>query len=83
MLIPVVSGQSAPPLLVAMGKASTLFLLDSTNLGGLEGVNGNHWFQKFQIGGGCWCGPAYYVGPSGGIVYYQAGGDVLRSVVLF
>src|ERR1043166_3545672 len=35
--------------------------------------------QKFQVGGGCWCGPAYYAGASGGIVFYQAGGDVLRS----
>jgi len=79
MLIPLVSGQTAPPMLVGMGKASTLFLLDSTNLGGLEGHNGNQALQKFQVGGGCWCGPAYYVGPSGGIVYYQTDGDVLRS----
>jgi len=79
MLIPTVNGQTAPPMLVALGKASTLFLLDSTNLGGLEGQNGNHWLQKFQVGSGCWCGPAYYVGPSGGIVYYQAGSDVIRS----
>ena len=79
MLIPPVNGQTAPPMLVAMGKASTLYLLDATHLGGLEGRNGNKPLQKFQVGGGCWCGPAYYVGPSGGIVYYQSGGDVLRS----
>ncbi len=79
MLIPPVSGQTAPPMLVAMGKASTLYLLDSTHMGGLEGHNGNKPLQKFQVGGGCWCGAAYYVGPGGGIVYYQSGGDVLRS----
>lgn len=79
LLIPPVEGQTAPPLLVAMGKASTLYLLDSTHLDGLEGHNGYQALQKFQVGGGCWCGPAYYVGPSGGIVYYQSGGDVLRS----
>ena len=79
MLIPPVNGQTAPPMLVAMGKASTLYLLNSTHLGGLEGHNGNKPLQKFQVGGGCWCGPAYYVGPGGGIVYYQSGGDVLRS----
>jgi hypothetical protein len=78
MLIPLVSGQTAPPMLVAMGKASTLYLLNATHLGGLESGT-NPPLQKFQVGGGCWCGPAYYVGPSGGIVYYQAGGDVLRS----
>jgi hypothetical protein len=78
MLIPLVSGQTAPPMLVAMGKQSTLYLLDSTHLGGLEG-HGNAPLQKIQVGGGCWCGPAYFVGASGGIVYYQSGGDVLRS----
>jgi hypothetical protein len=83
MLIPVRPGQVAPPLLVAMGKASTLYLLDSTHLNGLEGHNGYQALQKFQIGNGCWCGAAYYVGPgsgaNAGIVYYQADGDVLRS----
>jgi hypothetical protein len=80
MLIPTVSGQVAPPMLVAMGKASTLYLLDSTNLGGLEGHHGNHALQTVNVpSGGCWCGPAYYVGPSGGLVYYQGSGDVLRA----
>lgn len=81
MLIPLVTGQTAPPLLLAMGKASTLYLLDSTHLDGLEGKNGYQALQKFQVGGGCWCGPAYYAGAgaSGGIVFYQAGGDLLRS----
>jgi len=79
MLIPVQAGQTAPPLLLAMGKASTLYLLDSTHLDGLEGHNGYQALQKFQVGGGCWCGPAYYGGPNGGIVYYQAGGDVLHA----
>lgn len=80
MLIPVVREQIAPPMLVAMGKASTLYLLDSTNLGGLEGHRGNKPLQKFQVGGGCLCGPALYIiGPSGILIYYQAGGDVIRS----
>jgi hypothetical protein len=78
MLIPLVSGQTAPPLLVAMGKASTLYLLDAAKLGGLESTN-NKPLQKFQVGSGCWCGAAYYAAASGGIVYYQAGGDVLRA----
>ena len=78
MLIPVVTGQTAPPLLVGMGKASTLYLLDAAKLGGLESSS-NKPLQKFQVGSGCWCGAAYYGAASGGIVYYQAGGDVLRA----
>ncbi|MBV9063557.1 MAG: hypothetical protein JOY77_11615, partial [Alphaproteobacteria bacterium] len=77
MLIPPVSGQQAPPLLVAMGKAGTMYLLDSTHLGGLEGQGGKV-FQKIQLSG-CWCGAAYYMGPSGGIVYYQGDGGTLRA----
>ncbi|HUJ46488.1 MAG TPA: hypothetical protein VLV55_05095 [Rhizomicrobium sp.] len=79
MLIPLVDGQTAPPLLVGMGKASTVYLLDTTNMGRLEGRHGSKPLQEFQVGGGCWCGPAYYAGASGGVVYYQAGGDELRA----
>ena len=79
MLIPVSSGQTAPPMIIGMGKAGTAYLLDASHLDGLEGHNGYQALQKIQIGGGCWCGPAYYGGPSGGIVYYQGGGDVLRA----
>jgi hypothetical protein len=79
MLVPLQPGQTAPPLLLAMGKASTLYLLDSTHLDGLEGHNGYHALQSFQVGGGCWCGPAYFAGAGGGILYYQAGGDVLHA----
>jgi hypothetical protein len=80
MLIPTVSGQTAPPLLVAEGKDSKIFLLDSTHLGGLQG-NGTSGSQPLQIVGGssCWCGPAYYVGSNGvGTVFYQDW-DVLKS----
>lgn len=78
MLIPVQPGQTAPPLLVAMGKASTLYLLDTTHLDGLEGRKGYHALQTLEVGGGCWCGPAY-LGAGGGVLYYQAGGDVLHA----
>ena len=30
-------------------------------------------------GGGCWCGAAYYVGPNGGVAFYQSGGAVLQA----
>ncbi len=75
MLIPVVSGQTAPPMLVAMGKAGTLYLLNANNLGGL---GDGHALQTIQLGG-CWCGAAYYSSPAGGLVYYQGGSDFLRA----
>jgi len=80
MLLPTVSGQTAPPLLVAEGKDSKIFLLDSTHLGGLQG-DGTSGSQPLQVVGGssCWCGPAYYVGSNGiGTVFYQDW-DVLKS----
>jgi hypothetical protein len=77
MLIPTVGGQVAPPMMVAQGKAGEIYLLDSTHLGGLEGAPNNP-LQKLG-NGACWCGPAYYVGPGGGVVFYQGGGDFLRA----
>jgi len=81
MLLPAVQGQLAPPMAVAMGKASTLYLLNQTQLGGLQGAHKNKGpLQVLNVGGGgVWGGPAYYTGPSGGLVYYQTGGDVLRA----
>jgi len=78
MLIPVVSGQQAPPMIIGSGKAGTAYLLDASHLAGLEGQNGYQALQKLTTGG-CWCGPAYYGGASGGIVYYQGSGDLLRA----
>lgn len=78
MLIPVAQGQTAPPMLVGMGKSATMYLLDASDLRGLEGRHGYQALQKFQISD-CWCGPAYYAGPSGGIVFYQGNGDLLRA----
>jgi len=77
MLVPTVSGQSDPPLILGEGKAGTIYVLNASSLGGLQGGSS----QPIQTisGGGCWCGPAYYVGPNGGVVFYQSGGDVLRA----
>ncbi|MBV9570672.1 MAG: hypothetical protein JO056_05470 [Alphaproteobacteria bacterium] len=77
MLVPVVTGQSAPPLLLGAGKAGTVYLLDSSHLKGLEGQGGYQALQKIQLSG-CWCGAAYY-GVNSGIVYLQTSGDKLRS----
>jgi hypothetical protein len=79
MLIPSVTGQTAPPMAVAMGKASILYLLNQNSLGG-ENVNDTGALQwQSGHGGGLWGGPAFYNGPSGPMVFTQTGGDVLRG----
>jgi hypothetical protein len=77
MLIPSVDGQEAPPMGVGEGKDGTIYLLDASNLGGLE-RSGHAPLQKISEAS-CFCGAAYYSGPSGGIVYYQGSGDMLRG----
>ncbi len=80
MLLPPVTGQTAPPLAVAMGKNPVLFLLDQTKLGG-EKKNNSGVLQALSLGGGAgvWGGPAYYAGPGGPTVFYQIDSDVLRA----
>jgi hypothetical protein len=79
MLIPMQDGQAAPPMAVAMGKAGIIYLLNASNLGGLEGQNGFEPLQQIN-NSGCWCGAAYYVGPHNAArVFYQGSGDVLRA----
>jgi hypothetical protein len=76
MLIPTIDGQQAPTLLVAEGKAGKIYLLNAAKPGGLQG-GGSQPLQTINEGS-CWCGPAYYVGPTGGVVFYQ-GADFLRA----
>lgn len=80
MLIPVASGQTAPAMMIGMGKAGTAYLLDIDNLKGLQGggTSGYQPLQTLSIGG-CWCGAAYYGAPGGGLVYYQGSGTTLRA----
>jgi hypothetical protein len=81
MLLPVVNGQIAPPMAVAMGKAAVLYLFNQNSLGGLKPNDAGalQWQRLGGSGGGIWGGPAYYGGPAGGIVYAQIDGDVLRA----
>jgi hypothetical protein len=80
MLIPPVTGQQAPPLAVAMGKAHILYLLNASNLGGFEKAKKTPLQQiLLNDAGWCACGPAYYIGPSGGLVYYQAANEFLHA----
>jgi hypothetical protein len=79
MLLPAVTGQTAPPMAVAMGKASTLYLLNQNGLGGLAANDAGALQSQSGGGNGLWGGPAYYDGPSGPTVYTQTGQDVLRA----
>jgi len=79
MLLPAVQGQTAPPLAVAMGKSSILYLLNQDSLGGLH-KNDSGVLQSQPAGGnGLWGGPAFYNGPAGPTVFTQTDGDVLRA----
>ncbi len=81
MLLPTVSGQTAPPLAVAMGKDAVLYLLNQTKLGGKkpEDKGALQWQRLGGSGEGLWGGPAYYGSPNGGVVYAQITGHVLRA----
>lgn len=85
MLLPPISGQTAPPMAVAMGKDAVLYLLDQTDLGGKQRKDkGALQSQRLNYsGGGVWGGPAFYNSPaSGPLVYVQVNGDVLRAFSL-
>ncbi|HEY9027637.1 MAG TPA: hypothetical protein VIP05_25315, partial [Burkholderiaceae bacterium] len=81
MLLPVQPGQLAPPLAVVMGKEAVLYLLDRANLG-KEKAGDTGALQKIKLassGSGVWGGPAYFLGPTGGLVYYQTSSATLRA----
>ena len=79
MLLPPISGQKAPPMAVAMGKSSTLYLLNQNKLGGVRKGDGGALQAQYAGGGGSWGGPAYYNGPSGPTVFTQTDGDVIHA----
>jgi hypothetical protein len=69
-------------LAVSMGKASKLFLLHQSSLGG-EGPGNPGAAQVYQdSGNGVWGGPAYFGGPGGPWVYYQTDNDRVRAFKL-
>jgi hypothetical protein len=72
MLLPPQPGATSP-LAVAMGKDAVLYLLDRKNLGHIA-VDDSGALQARRLGAGgtgVWGGPAYYQGPTGGVVFYQ------------
>lgn len=81
MPLPAQSGQTAPPLAVAMGKDAVLYLLNQSALGGVQ-ANDAGALQATRLaatGGGVFGGPAYHAGPTAAYVYYQIDADVLRA----
>ncbi len=57
---------------VAQGKFSTLYLLNRSHLGQVKAGDKGALQSIPNTGSGVWGGPAYYSGPSGQFVYYQA-----------
>jgi hypothetical protein len=82
MLLPTVAGQSVPPLAVAIGKSSILYLMNQNHLGGLTPNDSGALQSQYVGGGGLWGGPAFYNGLNGPMVFTQTGGDVLRGLAL-
>jgi hypothetical protein len=79
MLLPPVSGQTAPPMAVATGKSSILYLMNQNSLGGLTNNDTGVLQSQPDGGGGVWGGPAYYNGPGGPTVFTQSSSDYLHG----
>jgi hypothetical protein len=79
MLLPAVAGQTGPPLAVAMGKASVLYLLNRNSLGGVQPNDAGAVQAQSGGGGSMFGGAAYYNGPSGPTVFTQTSKNVLRN----
>lgn len=82
MLLPPVTGQTAPPLAIAIGKAGDLYLLNQSKLGGLSKNDAGALQKLAGFTGGVWGGPAYWNGATGPAVLVQGDSDVLHSLSL-
>jgi hypothetical protein len=85
MLLPTVSG-NYPNTLVAMGKTAEMYLLNQGSLGHFSATNSGA-LQALSPGTsstkeGVWGGPAFYNGPKGPTVYYQASIAPMRAFSL-
>jgi hypothetical protein len=77
MLLPDQPG-STPHLLVAGGKDGRAFLLNRDSLGGYTANGPDNVLQSVNQGG-CWCGPAYFVGSDGNPYVLTGGGNGITS----
>jgi hypothetical protein len=77
MLLPDQTG-STPHLVVAGGKDGREFLLNRDSMGGYTQGGPDHVLQSVNQGG-CWCGPAYFVGSDGKPYVVTGGGNGITS----
>jgi hypothetical protein len=77
MLLPDQPG-STPHLIVAGGKDGRTFLLNRDSLGGYTQNGPDNVLQAVNQGG-CWCGPAYFVGSDGNPYVITGGGNGITS----
>jgi hypothetical protein len=64
---------------VAEGKASIIYVLDTSALGGYSTSDAGAVQVLPAFGGGLWGGPAFFSGPTGQFVYFQTGSSVLQA----
>jgi hypothetical protein len=77
MLLPTQRG-AFKHLAVAGGKDGRLFLMNADKLGGFTPSGPDHVLETVSQGG-CWCGPAYYLGADGGARVVTGGGNGVTS----
>ena len=77
LLLPDQSGP-IPHLAIAGGKDGRAFLLNRDNMGGYTQGGPNNVVQTINMGG-CWCGPAYYIGSDGATHVLTGGGNGVIS----
>ena len=67
-----------PHLAIAGGKDGRAFLINRDNMGGYTDGGPNNVVQTVYMGG-CWCGPAYYIGSDGATHILTGGGNGVTS----
>lgn len=67
-----------PHLAIAGGKDGRAFLLNRDNMGGYTDGGPDNVVQTINMGG-CWCGPAYFVGPDGATHILTGGSNGVTS----
>src|SRR5579872_2031601 len=77
MLLPDQTG-SIPHLAISGGKDGRAFLMNRDNLGGYNQGGSDNVLQEVNAGG-CWCGPAYFVGADGNPYVVTGGGNGITA----